>query len=510
MSDNQSRGRSRAAGRKKTLSNAWRIAGIITSVILAAVGILFTAKLMGLGVLPSKYQTPVLTAVWILIVLLAVLQFVRPMRIVSKILAVLFVLVLAVGTYMLGTVQSLLNETADVTVSVDTVQVYVMDDDPAELINDTAEYQYGILMELDRENTDAAQAEIEAELGVTLSVTEYVSMLELAQALLDGEVQAILVNSAYISIVDEDENLADFPELIRVLASYDIERELEISEGVGTDEDNESEESYAAEETVTIDADNMSSFVVYISGNDATGTLNSTGRSDVNILMAVNPTTHTILLVNTPRDYYVQLAGIGAYDKLTHASIYGVDVSMKTLGNLYGVSVQYYARMNFTGFVEIIDALGGVTVVSEVAFETGEYSFVVGENVLDGEAALAFARERYAFSSGDRQRGINQMAVIKAVINKLASPAILSGYSDIMAAASGSFGTNLTQDEIAELVKYQLSYGGSWTIETISADGSDSTSTVYSAQSTSLYVMIPYESSVAEVSAKLASVLAGE
>ena len=503
MSEKREHGRREIV--KKVNTAAWTAAGLAAAVVSAGAGLLFTAALNHLGMLPTKYLMPLLIILWVVIGVVCLLQFIRPMRVPSKVLAVILVLVLAAGSFVLGTMIDFLNTASDVTVSVDTMQVYVLIDDPAETINDAQDYEFGILTTLGRANTDEALETIEGELDTELSTTSYVSMLELAQALLDGEVQAILVNSAYLNIVDEDDNLADFADQVRVLASYDIERQLEIAVSSGSD----AEEEETEEETV-IDADNMSSFVVYISGNDASGTLKSTGRSDVNILMAVNPDTHTILLVNTPRDYYVELAGIGEYDKLTHAGIYGVDVSMNTLGNLYDVDVEYYARMNFTGFVEIIDALGGITVTSEYAFSTGSYDFVEGENTLDGEAALAFARERHAFASGDRQRGINQMAVITAVINKLASPAILTGYLDIMDAASGSFETNFTSDEIAELVKFQLSYGGGWTVETISADGTGGYSSVYSAQSSSLYVMYPDDSTVEAVKEALQTVLNGE
>lgn len=480
--------------RKIGLTKGWRIAGIIAAVLTAAAAVCFTVVMANLGVLPKKYMIVILVVIWIVTVLVCEIQFFRRMKIPSKILAAILIVILIIGSCVSSRLIKVMNTASNVTTSVDTVQVYVLNDDPAETINDAEDYQFGILASLDRENTDEARESIEETLETELSVTEYESMIDLANALLDGEIGAILVNSAYINTVDEDDSLSDFPDDIRVLTSYDIERELEIA---GDDDDEE-------------DDDILSPFIVYISGNDASGSLKATGRSDVNILMAVNPKTHTVLLVNTPRDYYVELAGIGAYDKLTHAGIYGVDVSMNTLGNLYDVSVKYYVRMNFTGFVEIVDALGGIMVESEYAFTVGEYEFGEGTNYLDGEAALAFARERYSFSSGDRQRGKNQMAVITAVIKKLTSTALLTGYSDIMDAAADSMETNLTQAQIAELVQYQLEYGGSWTVETISADGTGGMTSVYSMPSSNLYVMYPDEDIVAEIKEKLKEVLSEE
>ena len=185
---------------------------------------------------------------------------------------------------------------------------------------------------------------------------------------------------------------------------------------------------------------------------DTRGELTENARSDVNILAAVNPVTKRVALVNTPRDYYVDLAGTSSKDKLTHAGLYGVETSMETLGNLYGVNVDQYIRINFAGFISIIDALGGVDVYSDQAFTSvgspGYYdptTFVEGWNHLDGKSALAFARERHAFASGDIQRGINQMKVIDAMLNKIKSPALLMGFSKIMDAASDCFVTSFSQ-----------------------------------------------------------------
>ena len=225
-----------------------------------------------------------------------------------------------------------------------------------------------------------------------------------------------------------------------------------------------------------------SPFVLYVSGNDSEGELKANGRSDVNMLIAVNPQTGKILLVNTPRDYYVNLPGIGELDKLTHAGIYGVDESMKTLAELYGIPIQYYVKLNFTGFEEIIDALGGVTVESDVDFTVANWHYVVGENDLSGIEALAFARERYSFTTGDRQRGKNQQAVIRGVVKKVCSPAILTNYLDLLHAAEGTVETNMAMKDITALVKYQLDKGINWDIESISADGTGDQKYCYSAE----------------------------
>ena len=259
-------------------------------------------------------------------------------------------------------------------------------------------------------------------------------------------------------------------------------------------------------------------FVVYLSGVDTRGALTDKARSDVNIIAAVNPVTKQVVLINTPRDYYVDLAGTNSKDKLTHAGLYGVQTSMDTLGNLYGVDVQHYIRINFAGFINIVDALGGVDVYSDQAFTSvgspGYYdptTFVEGWNHLDGKAALAFARERHAFKTGDVQRGINQMKVIDAMLNKIKSPALLMGFTKILDAVSDSFVTSLSQNQISALVRMQLSDFAEWNIERYTVTGSSGSSTkCYSAKGQKLYVMKPDENSVAKAKEMIAAVLGGE
>ena len=259
-------------------------------------------------------------------------------------------------------------------------------------------------------------------------------------------------------------------------------------------------------------------FVVYLSGVDTRGELTEKARSDVNIIAAVNPVTKQVVLINTPRDYYVDLAGTNSKDKLTHAGLYGVQTSMDTLGNLYGVDVQHYIRINFAGFINIVDALGGVDVYSDQAFTSvgspGYYdptTFAEGWNHLDGKAALAFARERHAFKTGDVQRGINQMKVIDAMLNKIKSPALLMGFSKIMDSAADCFVTSLSQNQISALVRMQLSDFAEWNIESYTVTGSSGSSTkCYSAKGQKLYVMKPDEASVSKAKEMIATVLGGE
>lgn len=237
-------------------------------------------------------------------------------------------------------------------------------------------------------------------------------------------------------------------------------------------------------------------FIVYISGIDSTENPGSKARSDVNILAVVNPEKNQILLVNTPRDYYVTLAGIGARDKLTHAGLYGVEESMKTLSILYGVKVEYYLRINFTSLVDTVDALGGIEVASDYDFSADGFNFNTGTNHVDGKSALAFSRERHSFEGGDRVRGQNQQRVIEGIIKKSTSPEILANYHSALKSLEGGLLTNVDSHSIEQLVNTQLSKGKSWQVTSISVTGTDSQNITYSAGSQLLYVMEPDMASV--------------
>ena len=223
--------------------------------------------------------------------------------------------------------------------------------------------------------------------------------------------------------------------------------------------------------------------------------------------------TKQILLINTPRDYYVQnTAGGGARDKLTHCGIYGTSCSMKTLGKLYDINIEYYVRINFTGFKKLIDALGGVTVYSDYAFTAITRTPIQkGENHLDGQQALDFARERYTLKGGDNERGKHQMQVITAVIQKATSgTTIISNYSDIMASVEGMFSMNVPTELISNLMKMQLSDMAQWNIISYSATGTGASEVCYSMPGMKLSVIKPSQSSVSKASRLIDMVYAGE
>ena len=249
-------------------------------------------------------------------------------------------------------------------------------------------------------------------------------------------------------------------------------------------------------------------FTVYISGIDTYGSVNTRSRSDVNILAVVNTTTGKIQLINTPRDYYVPLPiSNGSRDKLTHAGIYGIEVSEGTIADLYGIQIDYYLRMNFTSFIKIVDELGGIDVNSEYDFSVGGFHYNKGINHLNGEQALGFARERHSFNTGDVQRGKDQMEVIKGVIQKLSSKEMLTNFDSILAAISDSIQTDMPTDTMYSLVRYQLENNLTWSVDSYTVTGYDASNTTFSMPGFYAYVMVPNEDTVNEAKQLIADTL---
>ena len=248
-------------------------------------------------------------------------------------------------------------------------------------------------------------------------------------------------------------------------------------------------------------------FIIYISGIDTYGKISSVSRSDVNIVAVVNPTLEKILLVSIPRDYYVKLHNTNGYnDKLTHAGIYGIDMSVNTIEDLLDINIDYYLRLNFSTLTKSIDLLDGVDVYSDITFNpttNPDLTIYQGLNHMNGEEALAFARERYAYQTGDRHRGENQQAIIEAVIKKLSNPKNITKYKDILNSLDGTFETDMSYKDITNLVKLQISKNIDWNVTSISLDGNGSMMPTYSMGERKLYVMIPDEETVSNAKNKI-------
>lgn len=465
----------------------WVMSGVTLLALLAVWGVL-----LGTRLLPPLYLA-VLLGIEALIVC-AVFFLTRDgkrlgLTIAGSILMLLAVVGSAISVFFLWQTVSAVQEITGTKVEHSQVNFYVVKDSPAESIYDLAGSAFGILKELDRSNTDAILEQMKTEYGLIPSTKEFDNLIQLADALQSGAMDVIVLNEAYLSLYEETSGYEDFPKKIKAVSTLQVEHAVE-SESVKNNQ-----------ETDPI-------LNILISGSDTRdSTIDQRGRSDVNIIASVNTETKQILLISTPRDYYVPL-DVGtsdAYDKLTHAGIYGMDVLTGTLENLYKIDIDYYFRINFTGFVDVVDALGKIDVYSAYDFTAEDHHFVQGMNSLNGEEALIFARERYAFSEGDRQRGSNQMEVLKAVFHKAMSPSILTQYLSILNSVENYVDTNIPYDVLSALVRQQLETGASWTIESFSVNGTDDYAATYS-MNQSVYVMIPDENTITEARDKLAAI----
>ena len=482
--------------------NDW-IPGAVITIIVIMLSVVFMGLLAMTKMIPTIYMLiiGIVLAVIAAIIWLLVWHTRYTGRFIGgTVLAVIMIAILAFGGFYINKTRSAISSISGETTEVTQMAVYVKSDDAADSVEATAGYTYGILSSLDRENTDGAVAHLNSEFGTEVQTKEYAGLTELADGILNGEVNAMLLNSGYLSVYEDMDGYTDFSTKIKEVGTVDVESTIQSAE-----------ESTPIEPITTANGGKV--YTIYLSGIDTRGEMTAKSRSDVNIIATVNTDTHEILLVSTPRDYFVPLSiSGGAPDKLTHAGIYGIDVCMDTLGMLYDIDINYYFRINFGGFVKVIDALGGITVNSDYDFDSKNilgYHFNKGENYLNGEQALIFARERYAFQEGDRQRGKNQMEVIRGVVKKALSPEILTSYSSILSSLDGCFGTNITYEEIAQILQQQLTNGGDWTIVSYSVNGTGATEKPYS-MSQKAYVMVPDYNTVDKAKSLMEKVRNGE
>lgn len=547
--------------------------GKIIAVIFLLISVAFAGMLVYTKMIPEQMLAIIGVCLLVLVFLVGILTWNRHHLIrfgIGTCLAVVLSAVYILGDVYVYKTTSTIAQISGVTTEIAQVGIYVRTDDEADSIETAQKYNYGILAELDRESTDGAVEQIKEEMGEDVTIQEYQGLTDLIDALMHEETDAIVLNQAYMGVIEEMEGYSDVDTKICQIDTKNIETVIETKSSAkaenqsfhqteesdnsstqstssndsdssnndksvnetnsGSDSNENSSNSSKSDtdknsgndsESIKISENSSTSsqgtsvkegkvYTILISGIDNRGGIVAKSRSDVNIIATVNTATRQILLVSTPRDYFVPLSiSNGVPDKLTHAGIYGISVCMDTLGMLYDIDINNYIRLNFDGFIKIIDALGGITVNSEYDFDTDAHHFDKGENVVDGEAALAFARERYAFASGDRQRGKNQMAVIKGVIDKILSPELLKNYSSILSSVEGCFETNLSYDEIASLCQQQLSEGGSWNVVSYSVDGTGDSQQPYSMNQYA-YVMVPDDTTVDHAKELMAKVRGGE
>ena len=337
-------------------------------------------------VVPIKYALIAAIVLGIFPILVVLMQMNKKTGIVGIVLSVLIMGIVGYGIYLVRHADKALDTVTGTKTEITVVNAYVKKEDPANSINDAVanKYIFGILKTSERDKVNATINEIQTTHATKLDIKEYNSIYEIVAALDKGEVKAFITSSAFVSALDGSEDYQHYSEGLKIILEKQVETEVKI------------------EEKPEEEKKDAGTFCAYISGIDTFGSVSTRSRSDVNILAVVNRNTRQLLLVTTPRDFYVPLSiSDGSPDKLTHAGIYGIEVSMDTLEMIYDVPIDYFLRMNFTGFIDIIDALGGVDVYSQYSFstamQTDTYHYDSGVNHLGGRAALAFARERHSF-----------------------------------------------------------------------------------------------------------------
>ncbi len=490
-------------------SKIWKILyTIVFALQLIAEAVVLTAVLR-LNMLPNKFLIPVIALFVLGLLVTGLLLFIPSKknraigrRVVACILAVavigLCIFALTAISKLQNTMDNITNE-QDWESSGDTRQVFVLKDDPATALEDAAQYTFGVVENYDIDGTEGAIRGIEQQLGQSIATVSFATIPDMIQALYNGSCQAIIFNEGMLSILEEQEGYEDVQERIRLL--YDAQL-LEAPQSQLPDDQENTKPSEPVEQTIPTtppeEAFDVTTtpFIMYVSGLDAVGSRLYRSRSDVNILMVVNPNTKQILLVNTPRDYFVpNPAGDGMYDKLTHCSAYGYENSLIAISNLYDIELNYYSRINFTGFKKLVDAVGGVDVYSSQTYHRAGVQIVKGMNHLDGEGALVFARERKYLPGGDNDRGKNQMKIIEALIKKVTSEksTIITRYPEILESLGDMFVTSMSNKDISALVKMQLDDMAQWDIKQYAVTGKGGWEYTYSSISLGMKSWVMYQ-----------------
>lgn len=472
----------------------WKV--ILAIQIVAS--LVFIALVFKLGALPMKYAIIIIA----LIALLGIGMFflMKPSHekekgkvrtVIGKIISILLSILLLIGSLYIAKGDSTLSSITGANEQTTRFSVIVLKDSKykslSDLKDETIQINNSAADDADmlKESIEAIQKE-EASIK-TKNVTNFNVM---ADDLYNKKTNAILVNEANYAILEANHD--DFQEKTKVIWSKDfVEKVKDFSKSVN----------------VTKEA-----FVVYISGIDTYGPVSTKSRSDVNMIVTVNPKTKQILMTSIPRDYYVTLANKGKKDKLTHSGLAGVQNTVKTMENFMKIDINYYARVNFTSLIKMVDALGGIDVNSDRAFTAFDGStFKKGINHINGQKALAYSRERHAFGDGDNERVYHQQLVLTAMINKMMSPAIITNYNSVLSSIDGSFETNMESSDIISLLQMQINDMASWNIvqKQLSGSGKMMTGGAYMPNNR-LYYMIPNQTSVAENKAAIQQVLDGK
>ena len=453
----------------------------IMLVIQVLISIILDVLLIQLNVLPMMYIAMIIVVEILLGVgIFFLMRNAQKVRlIVSHIISLIISIVLVIGCMAVSQGNSAIHGLTSDHTQTNRISLYVLDDSSYQELSDLKNQS----IEANVNDEHMAEAIDALNKEVDLSIQGQEDYVQMSNDLYNQKTAGIYMNEAQSALFDEIHE--DFHEKTRVLYTYEITEEVE---------------DFSKDVSVTQNA-----FNVFISGIDTTGPVSTVSRSDVNMIVTVNPQSKKILMTSIPRDYYVTLANMGQKDKLTHAGLAGVENSVKTLENFLGIDINYYSRVNFTSLIQMVDALGGIEVYSDQ--DIPKLGIHEGINDMDGKKALSFSRERYSYKNGDNHRVQNQQKVLEAMINKMMSPAIITNYSSILDHIDGCFETNMTSDEITSLIKMQLSDMSSWDIQQIQLQGHGAmlTGGAYM-PGNRLYYMIPDEDSVSQCVAQIKEV----
>ncbi len=467
---------------KRTSNRSWGMVNVGLTILYAILALVLLFTMFNYNFLSFRFLNIIITIGLLVVLAISIfLQKTKKSPLVTTAVLVIFSLVSLVGIFgfkQMIDITNRMNQTA--AFSEVEMSIVVPKDSDIKDVNQLTTVQAPT--KVDKNNVDTLMSALKKDKKVDVKVDDVASYQEAYDNLKSGKSKAMVLSGSYASLLESvDSNYASN---LKTIYTYKIKKK-----------NNNSAKQVDSKV-----------FNIYISGIDTYGSISTVSRSDVNIIMTVNMNTHKILLTTTPRDAYVKIPGGGAdqYDKLTHAGIYGVETSEQTLENLYGIKIDYYARINFTSFLKLIDQLGGVTVHNDQAFTSlhGKFDFPVGDIQMNSEQALGFVRERYSLNGGDNDRGKNQEKVISAIVNKLASLNSVSNFTSIVNNLQDSVQTNMSLDTINALANTQLDSGSKFTVASQAVTGTGSTGqlTSYAMPNSSLYMMKLDDSSVESAS----------
>ena len=455
--------------------------------IIVIISLISTYFVFNTTIIPTKYAYLIGLFYLVNLILILILLFRKHkiFRILGIILSILLIIISCGVAFVYVRTNTFFNKITNVEYEKSNYLVVVLDGSTYSKLDDIK--NIGIYKnELDK-NYDMALEELNGK--ITVNNKEYTGIVELVTDLLEKHIESILINENYLEIIDESTN--GFKDKVKVIDTISIKAIKEKKE-------------------LENEIKKLGNFNIYISGIDTYGDISTVSRSDVNILATINLEESRILLTNTPRDFYVKLHGTTGYrDKLTHAGVYGIDMSIQTLEDLYDTDINYYIRVNFNSLIKLVDAIGGIDIYSDKAFTTFNNRTYIkyGWNHLDGNGALGYSRERMTYMEGDRHRGQNQQQVIEAIIKKITASNDINNYLSLLDIVEDNFQTNMDKKLINGFINLQVKKNFDWNVESIQVTGYDSGNYTYSYPGQLLYVMEPDVSTVETAKNKIKETL---